>query len=142
MKSEIFKKEDHIEISTGGTYIISSKKCPLKESEVALEDNIFIMDGKKVPCCVLCTSFNDWKYEKCKYFDKVILDKGKFTCNCLKQVKMIKFIYGVMNSAKTVNLICKAYELKQRKIKWNPRPGEIFFCGSEQYGSNVDIIIK
>lgn len=42
----MFKKEDHIEISTGGTCIISSKKCPLKESEVALEDNILIMDDK------------------------------------------------------------------------------------------------
>lgn len=31
---------------------------------------------------------------------------------------MIIFNYGVMNSAKTVNLICKAYELKQRGFQY------------------------
>ena len=30
----------------------------------------------------------------------------------------------------------------RRIKKWNPRPGEIFFCASEQYKSYVDIIIK
>ena len=31
---------------------------------------------------------------------------------------MIVFNYGTMNSAKSVNLICKAYELKQKKLKF------------------------
>ena len=31
---------------------------------------------------------------------------------------MIVFNYGVMNSAKSVNLICKAYELKQKNLKY------------------------
>ena len=31
---------------------------------------------------------------------------------------MIVFNYGTMNSAKSVNLICKAYELKQKNLKY------------------------
>ena len=31
---------------------------------------------------------------------------------------MITFNYGTMNSAKSVNLICKAYELKQKNLKY------------------------
>lgn len=31
---------------------------------------------------------------------------------------MLTFNYGVMNSAKSVNLICKAYELKQKNLKY------------------------
>ena len=30
----------------------------------------------------------------------------------------------------------------RRIKKWKPKKGEIFFCGSEQYESDVDIIIK
>lgn len=30
----------------------------------------------------------------------------------------------------------------RRIKKWNPKSGEVFFCGSEQYGSDFEITIK
>ena len=41
--------------------------------------------------------------------------------------------YPIMMSLKSV--------IKRIK-KMEPKSGEVFFCGSEQYGSNVNIIIK
>lgn len=61
------KQCDHIELSSGGTYIISCKDCKLKPEES--------LSIRGVKCCAI-------NHDECEYFDKLIYDDGKLTINC------------------------------------------------------------
>jgi hypothetical protein len=80
METTNIKKENHIEISSGGTLIVSSENCPLKECpEKQLFTNI---NSDSIVCC--CIEGQPWtnKDFMCPFFEAVVSDKYGIRVKC------------------------------------------------------------
>lgn len=84
-----FTKERHIELSDGGTMIISNDKCPLSEYESSDMEIILNVDDKKIPCCVCIGYVDEEVNSQCPhYFGYTNGSKGEhFDCALLEPRK-------------------------------------------------------
>ena len=78
-KDTNINKVDHIEVSAGGTVIVSNAKCPISEEEANKEGIIVHTPKGNVPCCVY---YADRKDIMCPYFNYLVSNKTGNTYNC------------------------------------------------------------
>ena len=71
----MFRKENHVELSAGGTEIVSSKICPLVGAEINFERQVF----HGAVCCSVSGQhgyFGDRSYMCSNYLGVVCTDAG------------------------------------------------------------------
>lgn len=76
-------KQTHIELSAGGTNIVSNKNCPLSGKDIIELKLLFpVSDDVETPCC-MADAFVDHAYDiQCShYFGYINSDEGEFF-NC------------------------------------------------------------
>ena len=80
----MINKINHIELSDGGTNIVSCKICPLNEAEMKEQGNLVeVEDGLFVPCCNCNACLSDKVKVGCThYFGVVYTDNRGFQIDC------------------------------------------------------------
>ena len=79
-----YTKVTHVELSDGGTNIVSNKECPLSVEEIEHQDNaVNVKDGIIVPCCN-CRAYLDIQINKgCShYFGCTYSDEKGIQIDC------------------------------------------------------------